>query len=102
MINLRPKAEVDLLEIWDFIFQSAGMERADKFIDQIKANFEILETFPEMGKPRENLAPTLRSIPEGNYLIFYQPTSQGIDVVRVFHGARDLEALLENDPDTFR
>jgi toxin ParE1/3/4 len=101
MVNLRPKAEVDLLEIWDFIFQSAGMSRADAFIDRLKSNFETLETFPEMGKSREGLAPNLRSIPEGNYLIFYQSTLQGIDIVRVFHGARDLEALLEDDPGTF-
>jgi toxin ParE1/3/4 len=102
MVNLRPKAEVDLLEIWDFIFQGSNIERADAFVDRILATCNTLETFPEMGKARANLAPKLRSITEGNYLIFYQPTSKGIDIVRVLHGARDLEALLEDDPDTFR
>jgi toxin ParE1/3/4 len=102
MTNLRPKAEVDLLEIWDFIFQAAGERRADAFIDRIKATFGNLETFPEMGKARPDFGYNLRSITEGNYLIFYQPTSDGIDIVRVLHGARDFEALLEDDPDTFR
>ena len=64
MVNLRPKAEVDLLEIWDFIFQSGGMERADAFIDRLKSNFETLETFPEMGKSRQSL-PKLAKYPRG-------------------------------------
>jgi toxin ParE1/3/4 len=101
MINLRPKAEVDLLEIWDFIFQSGGMARADAFIDRIHTTCNNFEPFPEMGKTRDSLAKGLRSITEGNYIIFYQPTENGIDVVRVLHGARDLETLLEDDPDTF-
>lgn len=101
MVNLRPKAEVDLLEIWDFIHQGSGPDRADAFIDRIKATFENLETFPEMGKARPDFGLNLRSITEGNYLIFYQPTRDGIDIVRVLHGARDFEGLLEDDPDTF-
>ena len=28
-----------------------------------------------------------------NYVIFYRPTGAGIDVVRVIHAARDIEAL---------
>ncbi|WP_396127361.1 type II toxin-antitoxin system RelE/ParE family toxin [Acidicapsa acidisoli] len=30
-----------------------------------------------------------------NWLIFYQPKHQGIEVVRVIHGSRDIEALLD-------
>ena len=40
------------------------------------------------------LAPELRSFPEGNYLIFYKPIHRGIVVVRVLSGYRDIEALL--------
>jgi hypothetical protein len=29
MVSLRPKAEVDLLEIWDFIFRNSDTKRAD-------------------------------------------------------------------------
>jgi toxin ParE1/3/4 len=65
MVNLRPKAEVDLLEIWDFIFQASGPSRADAFIDRIKSAFQNLEAFPEMGRVRPNFGPNLRSISEG-------------------------------------
>jgi plasmid stabilization system protein ParE len=30
-----------------------------------------------------------------NYLIFHIPTDYGIHIVRVLHGARDLDALFE-------
>jgi len=28
-----------------------------------------------------------------NHLVFYRPTDEGVDIVRVLHGARDIEAL---------
>jgi len=31
-----------------------------------------------------------------NWLIFYLPTDEGIDVVRVIHGARNIAALLDD------
>jgi toxin ParE1/3/4 len=30
-----------------------------------------------------------------NYIIFYLPTDDGIEVVRVLHGARDVQGILE-------
>ena len=32
----------------------------------------------------------LRSFPVGNYLLFYRPAPDGIDVARVIYGGRDL------------
>ena len=31
-----------------------------------------------------------RSFPLGNHLIFYRPIDDGIELVRVLHGARDI------------
>jgi toxin ParE1/3/4 len=31
-------------------------------------------------------------------VIFYLPLADGIDVVRVLHSARDIEAIFEKDP----
>jgi toxin ParE1/3/4 len=31
-----------------------------------------------------------------NYLIFYRPAKQGIEVVRVLHGARDVEEMVDD------
>ncbi|WP_244443170.1 type II toxin-antitoxin system RelE/ParE family toxin [Bradyrhizobium sp. Ai1a-2] len=47
---------------------------------------------PRAGRAREDLAPKLRSFPVGNYLIFYVPVPDGIEVVRVMHARRDIDA----------
>jgi len=43
-----------------------------------------------MGRKVEELAPNLRSFPIGSYLIFYRPVEDGIELIRVLHGARDI------------
>lgn len=48
-----------------------------------------------MGRLRQELRPGLRSFPVGNYLILYYPIPEGIAILRIIHGARDLERLLE-------
>ena len=52
-----------------------------------------LAQFPEMGANREELMPGLRSLPVGNYLVFYLPIERGIEIVRILPGMRDIDAL---------
>jgi len=46
-----------------------------------------------MGRAREELFENLRSHPFGRYVIFYMPLSDGVDVIRVIHSARDLDSV---------
>jgi len=46
-----------------------------------------------MGVSREELAHDLRSLAVGNYLIFYLPIDDGIEVVRVLSGMRDIDTI---------
>ena len=50
-------------------------------------------SFPNMGVSREELKTALRSQPVGNYLIFYFPLEDGVDIIRVLHGSRDMARL---------
>ena len=50
---------------------------------------------PEVGRQRPDLAPNLRSLPAGNYVIFYRPIPDGIQLIRVLHGARDIPAIFD-------
>ena len=43
------------------------------------------------------LARNLGSIVFGSYLIFYQPLTDGIEVVRVLHGARDIDRIFREE-----
>lgn len=88
----RPQAEADLIEIWWYIAQD-NPANADLFLDKIEERCRALAQFPRMGISREELMPALRSIPFGNYLIFYLPIEGGIEVVRVLPGMRDIDAI---------
>jgi toxin ParE1/3/4 len=88
----RPEAENDLEEIWWFIAQDSP-DNADRFLDRIQESCLALANFPKLGVSREELKTDLRSQPVGNYLIFYFPPEDGIDIIRVLHGSRDMERL---------
>ena len=51
-----------------------------------------------MGRARVELGADLRSFPFGRYVIFYAPIDDGIDVVRVLHSARDIDAAFGIEP----
>ena len=88
----RPLAESDLDDIWWYIAQD-NPEAADRLLDKIEERCRALARFPEMGVSREELMPELRSLPVGNYSIFYLPIEHGIEIVRVLAGMRDIDAL---------
>ena len=88
----RPLAESDLDDIWWYIAQE-NPEAADRLLDRIEERCRALARFPEMGVSREELMPGLRSLPIGNYVIFYLPIEHGIDIVRVLPGMRDIDAF---------
>ncbi|MBA2659749.1 MAG: type II toxin-antitoxin system RelE/ParE family toxin [Nitrosospira sp.] len=89
----RPEAENDLEEIWWYIAQDSP-HNADKFLDSIQERCLALADFPQTGVKRDELEIGLRSQPVSHYLIFYFPLEDGIDIVRVLHGSRDIESLL--------
>jgi len=87
-------ARGDLDEIW-FYIAGDNPENADKLIRSITSRFSILASMPEIGRLREELAPRLRSFAVGNYVIFYRVIENGVEIVRVLHGARDLPPLFQ-------
>ena len=90
-------AEADLEEVWLYIAQG-GEARADQFLDKILKQCRQLAEFPRMGQARENLALNLRSFPVKKYVIFYRPAGDTIDVIRILHGARDIESIFRDNP----
>ncbi len=81
-ILIKPLAQADLLDIWNFI-ASDSFDKADQLLKKIDSQLKVLASNPGMGRKRDSLAPNLRSFPVGNYLIFYRPINQEIEVIRV-------------------
>ena len=88
------RAHLDLVEIASYIAEE-NPAAADRWLDTIGEKCQLLAQRPELGRKRPDLAVELRSFPVGHYVIFYRPISDGIQVIRVLHGARDISMLLD-------
>lgn len=87
------RAEKDLLELWLHIAQD-NEAAADALLDRIEEKCALLASSPEMGPARRDIAPGLRFFPVERYVILYRIIDNGVEIVRVVHGARYLPALL--------
>jgi toxin ParE1/3/4 len=99
----RPSANRDLVGIFRHYAREAGLRVADRFFAQAQATFTRLASMPGIGtpyEPDEPLYADLRYFPVARfrmYLVFYRPVPGGIEVLRVLHGARDIDALLAEE-----
>ena len=89
---ITPAANADLLEIWCFIGED-NLCAADDVLEVIQEKCNVIANTPGIGRLREELAPNLRSVVTGSYVIFYRPNETGAEIVRVLHGARDFDAI---------
>lgn len=94
-------ARQDLLDIWEFI-AGDNIDAADRVQDAAFRAFERLASMPELGTRRKLANPRLKSVRcwpvpgFHQYLIFYRPVDQqGVEIVRVLHGARNIAAILD-------
>jgi toxin ParE1/3/4 len=92
VIEQTAQAEEDLIEIWVYIAQD-NPAAADHVLDDIEERFKALADNPMMGRLRPDIAPELRYFTVGKYLILYRTVPEGVQIVRVIHGARDLPHL---------
>jgi len=100
----RPRAKRDLLDHFEYIGRDS-LRSAERFLDAAEAAFEQLADMPGLGhrwfSDDIRLAGVrVYSIPRfRKYLIFYRPIEGGIEVLHVFHGARDIKGILDNEAD---
>ena len=88
-----PAAEEDLLEIGFYIARDSPAN-AERFIDAIERECQKLASSPfVLGRSCEGLHPDLRRHNFKRYAIIYRPIPEGIELVGVFQGSRDLDAM---------
>jgi toxin ParE1/3/4 len=72
---------------------------AYRFLDKVEETFDVLCRHPRIGSRRfDHIVPGLRAWPISNfesYVVLYFAAPSAVQVVRVVHAARDLEALLK-------
>lgn len=63
----------------------------------LKKKCKNLADFPNMGRSYDDVKPSLRGLPLAGYIIFYRIVNDGIEIIRVVSGYRDLESLFLED-----
>ncbi len=88
-IVLSDKAKY-LFRIYHYI-EERSPNAAEAFIRKLNTNFENLVRFPFIGQERSSVAPGLRCLVVGLYLIFYTVELDHIAIVRVIDGRMDVD-----------
>ena len=83
-------ARRDLREIWRYLDRVASEGVANRELRRIQRVADRLAEMPHSAPARPELGPAVRFRPTGNYNIYYRPIADGIEVIRVLHGARDV------------
>ena len=97
VVTTRALAALDTQDSWDRIADD-DIVAADRRLEQFDLALKRLATQPMMGRARPELAPGLRSLPFRRHVVFYLPIDDGIDVVRVLHSVRDIDAAFADEP----
>ena len=92
--TLTLRAQQDLREIWLYIAED-NERAADRLLNRLLDKFELVAEHPEMGTARPALSPIARILIEGSYVVMYEPTSDGGEIMGVVYGTRDPSSWLD-------
>jgi len=92
VVEWSPQARADLAEAWHYIALES-VDAALRWVGYIEDAAAELAIFPDSGRPRDDIGQGIRSVPEASYLIFYRVHGERVEVMRVIHGARNLDDL---------
>ena len=97
--TIKPKADRDLDDYADYLAREASLEVSLRFLAAGHEAFALLASHPNIGwssRLKHASLKTLRVFRIKRFehmLILYRPLSDGVDILRVIHGSRNLQAL---------
>jgi toxin ParE1/3/4 len=100
---LRPKADRDLDDQADYLADVASREVGHRFLIAAHETFALLASEPRMGWRPKTKNPALQQMRVfrvagfKKMLVLYLPRAEGIEVLRVVHGSRNLQDLLARE-----
>jgi toxin ParE1/3/4 len=87
-------ASQDLNAIADY-FTENNLEAGERFFSDFNRKCQQLVAFPNSGKSYGQIRPYLRGLSLEGYIIFYRVLNNGIEILRVASGCRNLPSLFE-------
>jgi len=97
-IKLSSEAEYGLYDAWLYANENFGSTVADKVLDSIESALDLLESRPEVGHFREDLAPPpWRFWSVGPSLIVYTVKKKTVLVAFIGRSERDWKSILDEE-----
>lgn len=88
-------AERDLDLIKAYLIEKAGPKVTRRVIKDIRSGLILLGSEPGVGHVREDFTDrSLKFWPVYSYLIVYDPETKPVQIIRILHGMRDVEDIL--------
>lgn len=101
-----PKAKQDIIDQASYLYNVDPMSDAsERFLTAAENAFSRLADFPGVGAAYSSAASSLAGLRRWpipgfrNYLVFYRSVEADVEIIRVLHAARDINAALEEDDD---
>ena len=97
----RPLAKTDLILAYAYLEFEAEARVADRFLEAVEKAFETLASWPGVGVRRTHGGVEMQMLPVPKftkYLIYYIATESTVEIIRVLHGAQDVESIF-NPPE---
>lgn len=92
--ELSVKAEQDLTEIYVFSYTNFGEAKADAYLLGLEDCIYRLAENPLLGRSIDHIRKGYLRYEYIAHSVFYKPKKRGITVVRILHGAMNIEQQL--------
>ena len=82
-------AERDLTQI-SLHIAADDPRAAIRFVERVRKKCEYLSRFQRIGRLRPDIHPTIRSMPHGSYIIYFEwnDIADEVRILRIWHGSR--------------
>ena len=100
---IRPAAKDDIIRQFRYYLLEDALEAAVRFLDAVDESIETICQMPNIGAPKAVKNPILSGLRSWavrgfeDILIFYVVQPDALRVVRVLHGRRDIQRILERE-----
>ncbi|MFI5012483.1 MAG: type II toxin-antitoxin system RelE/ParE family toxin [Hyphomicrobiales bacterium] len=91
-VRFTHRAREDFLEIWLYI-APRNPQAADRVYDRIEESCQLLRDHPQLGPARPEIAEGARALIIERWIALYRLVEDGVQVVRIIDGVRDLTQI---------
>ena len=85
IFRLRPKTVNDLENIYAYSYKEFGLAKAEQYIHDLSTTFQQLAEDPGPGRDMSLIRKGVQAYPVSSHVVFFKPTSFGINIIRVLH-----------------